>query len=62
MVGSIRTLFLGFKITKHEVERPIFTTGELHDIMAKHFAVDRLKLVIDIFIFSCNTGLAYADV
>jgi integrase len=54
--------FFGFKITKHEVERPILTEIELQLIATKQFAADRLKLVRDIFIFSWYTGLAYADV
>ncbi len=54
--------FLGFKITKREVERPILTKIELQEMMAKNFITERLNLVKDIFIFSCYTGLAYADV
>jgi hypothetical protein len=54
--------FLGFKMTKHEVDRDFLTDEELHTIAAKVFHTDRLNHVRDIFLFSCYTGLAYADV
>lgn len=58
----IKDPFLGFKITKLDVERPILTELELQQILSKKFPTERLDLVRDIFIFSCYTGLAYADV
>ncbi|WP_245999691.1 site-specific integrase [Paraflavitalea soli] len=54
--------FLGFKMTKREVERDFLTEDELQDISLKDFGTDRLNHVRDIFVFSCFTGLAYADV
>ncbi|WP_018611739.1 site-specific integrase [Segetibacter koreensis] len=54
--------FIGFKLTKKEVERPFLTAAELQEIAAKQFKTLRLGLVRDIFLFSCYTGLAYADV
>ena len=54
--------FLGFKATKHEVVKEALTDQELAIIDAKTFPVDRLNYVKDIFLFSCYTGLAYADV
>lgn len=54
--------FLGFKMSKHEVERDFLTEEELQAISSKKFGTDRLNQVRDIFIFSCFTGLAYADV
>jgi len=54
--------FIGFKLTKREVERPFLTESELQDITNKEFATERLSLVRDIFLFSCFTGLAYSDV
>jgi integrase len=38
------------------------TEYELKILQTKNFSIERLKLVKDIFIFSCYTGLAYADV
>jgi len=54
--------FLGFKMTKHEVERDFLTEDELQTIASKDFGTERLHHVRDIFVFSCFTGLAYADV
>lgn len=54
--------FVGFKLTKREVERPFLTEAELQQMALKEFPIERLTLVRDIFLFSCYTGLAYADV
>lgn len=54
--------FVGFKMTKREVERVALTENELQTIMQKNFSTERLELVRDVFIFCCFTGLAYADV
>lgn len=54
--------FLGFKMSKHEVERDFLTENELQAIASRVFETDRLNHVRDIFMFSCFTGLAYADV
>lgn len=54
--------FHGFKMTKREVERSALTELELEAITALSFPVERLRLVRDIFLFSCYSGLAYADV
>ena len=54
--------FAGFKMTKVEIDREALTETELDKIRAKVFPIDRLNIVRDIFLFSCYTGLAYADV
>jgi len=54
--------FIDFKMTKRDVERPHLTEEELISIYRKIFVSDRLTQVRDIFVFSCYTGLAYADV
>jgi integrase len=54
--------FIGFNMAKREVERTALTENELEIIQTKSFSIKRLKLVRDIFLFSCYTGLAYADV
>jgi site-specific recombinase XerD len=54
--------FTGFKLAKREVERPFLTQTELQEIASKRFPTERLNYVRDIFLFSCFTGLAYADV
>lgn len=54
--------FTNFKIITQEVQREILTELELKEIATKHFNTDRLNHVKDNFVFSCYTGLAYADV
>ncbi|HTF17415.1 MAG TPA: site-specific integrase [Chryseolinea sp.] len=57
-----RDPFVGFKMTKREVERPFLTDDELNRIIEKKFTMPRMSQVRDIFVFCCYTGLAYADV
>ncbi len=57
-----RDPFIGFKMTKHETDRPYLTNEELEIISLKSFVSERINQVRDIFLFSCYTGLAYADV
>ena len=54
--------FANFKMTLREVERIALTETELQALVAQQFPTDRLRVVRDIFLFSCYTGLAYADV
>src|SRR6478609_9517253 len=56
-----RDPFIGFKMSKKEVERPYLTTEELEKLANKSFVCERLNQVRDIFLFSCDTGLAYTD-
>jgi hypothetical protein len=57
-----RDPFVGFKMTKREVERPFLVEEELNRINEKTFLMPRMNQVRDIFIFCCYTGLAYVDV
>lgn len=54
--------FLGFKMTKREVERTALSQEELQTIATKEFVAARLNNIRDIFLFCCFTGLAYIDV
>ena len=54
--------FLGFNMVKREVDRIALTDFELKALSEKKFYIERLALVKDIFLFSCFSGLAYADV
>jgi site-specific recombinase XerD len=56
-----RDPFIGFSLALREVEREALTVEELETMAAKEFGTDRLIQVRDIFLFSCYTGLAYAD-
>jgi site-specific recombinase XerD len=58
----VKDPFANFKMTMREVERIALTETELQTLIAQQFPTDRLRVVRDIFLFSCYTGLAYADV
>lgn len=59
----VKDPFANFKMTLREVQRIALTETELQTLVAQQFPTDRLRLVRDIFLFSCcYTGLAYADV
>ena len=54
--------FVNYKSKVREVKRDYLSEEELEKISQKRFVSDRLDQVRDIFLFSCFTGLAYADV
>lgn len=54
--------FIEISLTLKETDRPYLTEDELNAIREKHFHMKRLELVKDLFLFSCYTGMAYADV
>jgi site-specific recombinase XerD len=54
--------FVEYKMVKKEVHRESLDEVELMRISKREFSMDRLNQIKDIFIFSCYTGLAYADV
>lgn len=54
--------FLNYKSKIVEVERAFLSMEEIQSLLEKEFISDRLNQVKDIFLFSCFTGLAYADV
>jgi site-specific recombinase XerD len=54
--------FVNYKAKVKEVERAFLTEEEIQAIANKDFKTERLRHVRDIFLFSCYTGLAYADV
>jgi len=54
--------FMNYKIKTHETHRAYLLEAELSIIAEKHFSVERLSQVRDIFLFSCFTGLSYSDV
>lgn len=57
-----RDPFFGYKMQKKEVIREFLSEEEIQLVYRKVFPAERLNLVRDIFIFSCYTGLAYADI
>jgi site-specific recombinase XerD len=54
--------FFNWKSRLKIVEREFLSEEEIQTILEKEFKMPRLDQVKDIFIFSCFTGLAYADV
>jgi site-specific recombinase XerD len=54
--------FFNYKIRIKQVDRVFLNHDELQTMGNKTFATERLNQVRDIFLFSCFTGLAYADV
>lgn len=54
--------FFGYKMNKKQVIREYLSSDEINAVYQKEFLTDRLTLVRDIFIFSCFTGLSYADI
>ena len=57
-----RDPFLGYNMAKKEVERTALTEHELEKLSGKRFSIERLEIVKNIFLISCYSGLAYADV
>lgn len=57
-----RDPFVKYKPKVKAVRRDFLTTGELELMADKKLSNERINQVRDIFLFSCYTGLAYADV
>ncbi len=57
-----RDPFYNYKVQFETVEREFLNEEEVQKLVEKDLHLDRLKLVRDMFVFSCYTGLAYSDV
>ncbi|MGM0934045.1 MAG: site-specific integrase [Bacteroidota bacterium] len=57
-----RDPFYNYKVQFETVEREFLNEEEVQTLIEKDLHLDRLKLVRDMFVFSCYTGLAYSDV
>jgi integrase len=57
-----RDPFYNYKVKFEAVEREYLTAEEIDILYTKELHFDRLKVVRDMFVFSCYTGLAYSDV
>ena len=51
----------GYKLHFEKVDRGYLTDEELDRLANKAFAMKRLEVIRDLFLFSCYTGLAYID-
>lgn len=56
-----RDAFFGYSFKEQETEVEYLTKEEIRKIMDADFEMPQLKLVRDIFLFTCFTGLAYID-
>ncbi|AIM35315.1 integrase [Sphingobacterium sp. ML3W] len=54
--------FSKYKLHFDKVERGHLTKEELKVLSKKNFKIERLQSVLDMFLFSCHTGLAYIDI
>lgn len=54
--------FSKYKLHFDKVERGHLTKEELKVLSKKSFKIERLQSVLDMFLFSCHTGLAYIDI
>lgn len=54
--------FAKYKFHFDKVERGHLSKDELNTLINKSFSIDRLQCVLDMFLFSCYTGLAYIDI
>lgn len=57
-----RNPFDGFRLHYEPTDRGYLTDDEIQRLLNKEFKMPRLRLVRDLFIFSCFTGLAFIDV
>lgn len=57
----IRDPFNKYALHFNKVERNCLTEAELTTIENKKFSIERLEITKDLFVFSCYTGLSYAD-
>ena len=56
-----RDPFTEFKTTYQDPNRACLTQQEIDTIENKEIKIERLRVVRDIFLFMCYTGLSYAD-
>ncbi len=54
--------FAKYKLRFEKVERGYLSKEELAILEKKNFSIERLQSVLDMFLFSCYTGLAYIDI
>jgi integrase len=54
--------FMNYKIKIRDTHRTYLLEEELGILSEKNITIERLRVVRDIFLFSCYTGLSYSDV
>ncbi len=58
----VKNPYIKFKVKKQEAKREYLTLTELKIIKEKDIEIGRLRIVRDIFLFACYTGLSYVDI
>jgi integrase len=53
--------FMAYKVKTRETHRAYLSETKIEELTKKKFSTDRLELIKDLFLFSCFTGLSYAD-
>ena len=53
--------FIRWKTTFEKTNRELLSANELSNLETYNFKIDRLDRVRDLFVFSCYTGISYAD-
>ncbi|MBP0904315.1 site-specific integrase [Mariniflexile gromovii] len=54
--------FMRWKPTWEKKERQFLSENELSNLETYYFPIDRLERVRDLFVFSCYTGISYANI
>ncbi|ALJ04512.1 integrase [Pseudalgibacter alginicilyticus] len=54
--------FMRWKPTWEKKEREFLSENELSNLETYNFPIERLERVTDLFVFSCYTGISYADI
>ncbi len=57
-----RDPFVRWKPTYEKRERGFLSENELSNLESYYFPIERLERVRDLFVFSCYTGISYADI
>ena len=57
----VKDPFMAYKIKTRETHRAYLSETEIEELTKKKFSTARLELIKDLFLFSCFTGLSYAD-
>jgi integrase len=53
--------FSEYRVTYRPKEKPYLSLDEIHRIEQKQFDFKRIKIVKDLFLFQCYTGLSFSD-
>jgi len=58
----VRNPYDNFKVKRGDANRDFLTVKEIQKMEKKRIAIERIRIVRDVFIFACYTGLSYSDI